>query len=340
MTFNVSFSIVARHHINSMRKMGIRVIEFDLSQMNTIYWQTRPAVFVHPLFHLFYLQKNNDISRFLKIKERTSMLVGLDVADSDQISYTAVKFANNFDCIVLPSEHAKRTYLSSGVNTKIVVVPHGVSDIFLQDETPEYSRLLDLMTKIRSSSKVVFGTMVRHSEYRKGLDLVTSFFEEIKKHIPNSSLVVLSSSYAPKSNEPNIFYVTEYLNESDLVFFYDNIDIFLMFSRGGGFEIPALESISRLTPVIAAKGWSWDEYLPEYCLVDSHRCKYVLPKNPIHIGGGVEIEIDKAVDKALDMINNLDDYKARLMQYRESVIKTKYNWDAVTSRLVNSVLGV
>jgi intein/homing endonuclease/glycosyltransferase involved in cell wall biosynthesis len=101
-----------------------------------------------------------------------------------------------------------------------------------------------------------------------------------------------------------------------------------------------LEAIARLVPTIAARGGSWEDYLPPWALVESRQCPYVLKDNPIHDGRGVEVIVEKAVDKAHVILDNLDEYRARLAEWRERVLKQRFEWSVIAKRLYSIIRDV
>lgn len=338
--FQCSFNYVAQQHIKNLRKLGFRVIEFDVDLLPTFFFQTYPIVLVHPLFHNLYLYNYPDKQKFDALKKRVNSIIGFDVADSTKISQLAVDFANEHDLIILPSEWAKRVYASSGVTTKMRVIPHGVDDLFLTVTNYKSSVLFPHIIQLKEEGRIILLSIIRHSSYRKGYDLIVDFFKKFKKDYNNSTLLLLSSLRPEGFSEPDVINIANGVSTLDLISIYDIADLYLMFSRGGGFEIPALESISRRVPVLAAKGGAWEEFLPDFCLVDSHTCDYVLKDNIVHIGQGVEISIDKAIDRAHEILSNKDDYRAVLDEYVNSVVAKHYTWEVIAKKIAETLTEI
>jgi hypothetical protein len=55
----------------------------------------------------------------------------------------------------------------------------------------------------------------------------------------------------------------------------------------------------------------------------------VLPDNPIHTGTGVEMDVEKAVDRLHTILDNMDDYKARVAEYVDTRIRNEFTWSRV-----------
>jgi len=101
-----------------------------------------------------------------------------------------------------------------------------------------------------------------------------------------------------------------------------------------------LEALSRGTIVLAADKGSWVDYMPEWGLVDSRPCPYVLKDNPLHDGRGHEVIVEKAVDKAHHILDNLDDYKAKVMEHARKKLMPVFNWETVGKQLLNIYMSI
>ena len=132
--------------------------------------------------------------------------------------------------------------------------------------------------------------------------------------------------------------VSGWLTESQKMELYDLSDIYTLFTRGGGFEMNGLEAVARGLVTLAPKGGAWDDYLPSFSLLPSRKCRYVLKDNPIHVGGGVEVVVDRAVDKALEILDNLEEYKAKVREHVEKNVKNKFTWAKVASALEEVII--
>jgi len=79
-------------------------------------------------------------------------------------------------------------------------------------------------------------------------------------------------------------------------------------------------------------------FLPELkdLLVNSCDFPTVLPGNPIHIGKGVQMCTNKAIDKILEVIDKLDEYKAKIEENYNFWLKN-FSYNAVKKQLLNAV---
>ena len=57
-------------------------------------------------------------------------------------------------------------------------------------------------------------------------------------------------------------------------------------------------------------------------------------RNPVHVGEGFEICVRDAVDKLEDVLDNLEEYKARFWELHYEVLR-KYSWSAIGVQLLN-----
>jgi glycosyltransferase involved in cell wall biosynthesis len=120
----------------------------------------------------------------------------------------------------------------------------------------------------------------------------------------------------------------------------DVCDIFLLGSRGGGFEHPPLLALARGEVALGAKGGAWEDYLPDWALVSSHASDIVLKDNPIHNGRGVEMDVDACVSKLHTILDNLDEYRARVRQHVYTVVRERFTWGRIGEQLRDIVFNV
>jgi len=63
----------------------------------------------------------------------------------------------------------------------------------------------------------------------------------------------------------------------------------------------------------------------------------VFEGNAIHVGYGYTVDVEKAVDRVCEVLDNLDEYKARAREYAVEVLSKKYTWDRVGELLWDAV---
>lgn len=322
----VSFTLVAQQHLAVLRKR-LRVEEVDELAFPHIFPHSRPVVVVHPYFYCM-VRASRFISRKLHYY---GALIGVDVADSDHISNLAVSMTHYAYCMVVPSSFAKKVYERSGVTVPIHVVPHGLPHSWYEQPNTAGNYFKDLL-KLKHEKKLkLILFFLWHSPYRKGWDLVIEWYKRLKSERKDVVLVLKTgTANGPEAQEARrlgCIHVYGWLTEAQKMELYDLADLYPLFSRGGGFEMNGLEALARLVPTLAARGGSWEDYMPDWLLVDSKPCPRVLRDNPIHDGKGVEIDIEKAVDKAHTILDNLDDHKAKLAEWREKRLKHTFTWE-------------
>ena len=335
MWHKVSFTLIAERHVEELRKY-FRLYTIDELAFPNIYPATKPLVILHPFFYVI-VRASKRIERLLA---RIRGIIGIDVADSDKISNLAVSLTHYAECMVVPSDWARQAYVSSGCKVPVRVVPHGLDPSYFAppSEIQSFKDLLDLKRHRKMKYMLFF---CWHSEYRKGLDLVLKAYEQIRRERKD---LVLVAKFMSGNGEPHRrirhlggIIVAGWLSEEQKLELYDLCDIYLLFSRGGGFEINGLEAIARGNVVVAADRGPWTEYLPGFCLVPSRPCPWVLKDNPIHCGRGVEVIVDKAVDRILEIADNLDDYKARVREHVAKNVRNRFTWEMAGKRLADIV---
>lgn len=332
----VSFSVIAKKHCEQLRKY-FRLYEMDELALPYIEAATKPLLILQPYF--YPLQKYE--SRLARKRHYFNGLIGIDVADSTHITPYAVSLTEYADALIVPSNFAKRVYEGSGVKKPVHVVPHGVDESWIDappSKPSKFKHISDLKEKL--GCKLLLSFIV-HSEYRKGLDILLEIYRRLYGERRDVALVIKTMHGAGYISKPIDYKMdgldlylewrvsSEWFSEGELMELIDICDVFLLTSRGGGFEHPALQALSRGLPVIAAKGGAWDDYLPEWSLVESVRSGRVLENNPIHDGYGVEMVLEKAVDKTIDVLDNLEEYKVRVKDYVDTHVRNELTWGAI-----------
>jgi len=331
----VSFSLIAERHVEELRKY-FRLYAIDELALSGLYPATNPLLILHPFFY----PMTKYAKRLQRLLARVRGIIGIDVADSDRISNLAVSMTHYAEAMIVPSSWARDSYVRSGVRVPVHILPHGVESSWFTSpfQLTIFKKLYDMK---KEKGLVYLLHFCWHSPYRKGLDLVLRTYEILRKERKD---VILIAKFMSPDGEPHRIIrrlggiiISGWLSEDQKRELYDISDIYLLFSRGGGFELNGLEAIVRNNVVIAGNEGSWVDYLPDFCLVETRVCPYVLKDNAIHVGKGREIIIDKAIDKICEIADNLDDYKAKIREHVNKNIRDEYTWEAVGRRLAGII---
>jgi len=328
----VSFSLIAKKHIEHLKRY-YRLYEIDELSFHTIDVFTSPICLIHPYFFIITRHPQIFFNRLSKFR----LIIGIDVADSNRIGKHAVELCELAHAMIVPSNFARNAYITSGVRIPVHVVPHGISQTYFRNPRIPRQSILHKLYKLKHDKGYIYTLFfLWHSDYRKGADLVYAVMKEIQKIHHNVILIVKSGGIHPQLSQLKSYFICKWLTEDELVDLYDLCDIYLLFSRGGGFELNGLEALARNEIVIATKGGAWDDYLPDFLLIPPKRYVKVFPDaNPItsiHCGLGPELDVEKAIDKLHSIINNLDDYKAKVKEYWDK-IKNDFTWEAVAKKI-------
>jgi len=251
---------------------------------------------------------------------KSKWAMGVDVADSDRMSQSAIERTRGFDLLVVPSKWAKHSWERSGYKGRIEVLHHGFPSEWLTHPNLPVAQIDQLLPRPR----ILFFCV--HSPFRKGLDL----FERILTRVSAEGYAFSTIVKGIQPERIKAFAVKGMVGWSQIRALYDTADILLMPSRGGSFELNGLEALARGLVVIAAEGGAWCEYMEGYgVLIRSVANPVVLPTSEFHKGRGVEMDVEEAVDKLCDVFNNLDEYKARVAEFPRG----EWTWDATRLRL-------
>lgn len=359
---NVSFSLIARKHIEYLKRMGfIDIFELDELAFPGFRPHIRYMAVLHPHIYIWgkvlshYSNKVDDrlrnkvmsyLERFRSLYEG---LIAIDVCDSDRISGYAVELLNNADRVAVPSSYCVNVLRSSGVKVPIYRIPHGVDPEWYSTSSFWGARPIRYMNpalaelylyKARRAKKLLL-FWLWHSPGRKGWPEVRQVYERLVKE-RRDVVLVLKTVYP---NMPEFYEVMHlgaiqiygWLSEYEKMELYDLADITLMFSRGGGFELSALESLARGVPVIASNIGSWVDYIPDFLLVRAGERVKVFENNAIHVGYGYKVDAVDAVDKIHDILERYEDYRARVEEWREKVLYNEYRWDLIAKKLLEII---
>ena len=354
----VSFTLVARKHLEYLRRLGYAsVYELDELMVPAFTPSTRYSLVLHPGFFIMFrvLESRKDIwGRFREDYYQWwrgfyDQVIGIDVCDSDAYTDYAVSIANRFDKFVVPSSFCVEVARRSGVKARVYRLPHGVDPEWytapnVWEITPRQRLSPSLVQlylyKMKRGRKFILFFLI-HSGERKGWPEVYEVYTRLARERKDVVLVL-------KTAFPNIpeyqqvmqygaLQVYEWLSDYEKMALFDMVDVTLMFSRGGGFEMVALESLARGVPVLTSDYGSWTEYVPPFLQVRRGRRVQPLPGNAFHGGYGYAVDVEDALNKLHVILDNLDEYRARVLEWRERVLSKEYRWDVIARRLVEIV---
>jgi glycosyltransferase involved in cell wall biosynthesis len=361
-TPTTSFTIVAEKHIEYMRKLGLARV--DKLSMNAFPWfkpTSRYVAVLHP--HLFIWTKAvlhferalpNDRKHILKnavreLRSRYEKIVGVYVCDTDALSREAVNVLNEADVLVVPSEFCVEVYRRYGVSKPIYRVPHGVDPEWYTAPNVWSGGAVAVITPVlvqlyqykqRTGRKLLLWWFW-HSWLRKGGPWVKAVYEKLAKKRSDVKLVV--KTHAPEVRKLNellplgVVQIYGWLRDVEKMALYDLSDATLMFSVGGAFELNGLESLARGVPAVAVDWGPWTEYTPPFLRVKPGERVRPLPDNNVHIGYGYAVDVEDAVAKVEDVLDNYYEYKARVDEWRRKVLYPQYRWDVVAKQLVSVI---
>jgi len=266
-------------------------------------------------------------------------IIACEIAEGDRMSKKAVRCINKADMLIVPSMWVKESYLASGLKIPVEIVPHGFPDEWLTKPKKRISNMMLRLMRSKSDRRCLWFYI--HSWWRKGGNLVVKVMKEIQKLFDDVWLGVKVGIRAPplpdEINEVKHDVIAGFYSELQLVDIYDTHDVLLMFSRGGSFEINALEAVSRGLVVLYPEKSCVAEYMGDYGVaVKSTKRVRAMPDDEFHIGYAYEIDVDDAITKLKDVLENLDEYKARAEEFPIGL----WTWRSVGEKFVKAVRKV
>ena len=338
---NDSFHIVASNHIKYLRREyktrgeHIEIEEIDWPKLENMVWNEKRNILIHPFLYPFISPESftQNLKSFAKLLGTKNKIGGFDVADSNRISSLAVYIINKIDLMIVPSNFAKDAYIKSGVTIPVEVLPHGIPDEFLNDDPIGTNNDdIAILQKLKEKGNILVLYFLTHSSHRKGADLVKEVMKRVQSKFGNVHLVVKGGNLSYFSGI-GITYINSWLDNNDLRLLYDVCDVCISPSRGGGFELNALEAISRGLPTLVTSGCCFTDLIDYFIPIKlSSRVTQPLPGNCIHIGYGCEVDINDFDEKLTDVINRLGYWKY-IFNNRAIEIREKYSWRKTAKRL-------
>jgi len=356
----VSFTLIAQKHIEYLRKInGLKVYELDELLLPTFVPVSKKKVVIHPAIFIMHrvIQSRTDyFGRFRKDyydwwRKNWDELIGIDVCDSDRLSQFAVDLLNLTDKVITHSSLCVDVYKKSGVKKKIYLLPHGVDPEWYElpntwEIVPAAKASPSLMNiylyKIRKNKKILL-YWLWHSADRKGWNEVRETYRRLRKERNDIVLVIKSGAPNPVEYQQvmdlGAINLYGWLSDYEKIMLYDLADIVLNFSRGGGFEHCCLEALARGVPCVANEWGSWTDYVPEFLRIKKGRRVKPLPNNIVHVGYGYTVVVDHAVEKINDILDNYEEYKKKLEEYRVKTLSKTFRWDIIAWKLYNIVFS-
>ena len=266
-------------------------------------------------------------------------LVGFDVADTDRISDALVDCINEFfSHVIVPTNYSRHVYRKCGVKAKLHVLPHGINPANCNVKI-QWDKLHDTLKKLislRTKGYKYVLYFLWHSPIRKGLDLVIDAMCKVQKENPKIILVTKTNWFPIwkplRDHGIKHICINAWLDDYNLSALYKLVDCLIVPSRGGGFELNALEGVAHGTPTIAHDKGCFADY-KQYLITCKAKkgCKPLL-SFVLHTGYGFDIDTDELACKILEVCNNVEYYKQVYKRYALEV-QVKYNWDAIGRKL-------
>lgn len=325
----VSFTYIAKKHIEQLSRYTL-IRELDVDFLTPSMIPDHATLAIHPLLYPFFRGGSPDLKAFEAVASKADKLIAFDTADSDKLSPEAIRLVNMTDLLIVPSTFAKTAYHESGATTKIEIVPHGISREFLYPAKSVTSPTLQALERTKLEKNLIYVLFdLRHSGFRKGADLVFAAMKRVQQKLPHVTLLIKRlpgiDPYLHMLKTLKHIEVAKELPEREYRELFDIVDIAVFPSRGGGFELQALEAISRGVPTLVPKAGCFLDYIEYAIPVEVADRVKVLEGNPIHIGMGWEASIDDLTLKLLEVIDHLEEFK-QTFEKRAQKVREKYNW--------------
>ncbi len=340
MNKKISFSLISKQHIKYLSRK-VKVHEIDEVVIDGLVWTKKRRVLLHPILYVtigdrpeLFSERVRRLKALQKVAER---LGGFETCDSDAISKIATYVLNQFDLVIVPSNFAKNVLKKCEVVTSVEVLPHGIPEEFMRIGNPIKSEnILPVLELKEKHNAILVLFFLMHSGFRKGADLVYRVMKQVQEKYKNVYLVVkrgdIIDPYLIPLRSLKTIEITGFLTVEELRQLYDTCDILLCPSRGGGFEMNALEGISRGLPTLVPNAGCFLDYIQYAIPLPIAKKVKVFNDNPIHVGYGWEVSIEDFYSKVCDVIEHLSEYKEKFAK-RKYEVRQKYSWKHICDKL-------
>ena len=339
----VSFTNIAEKHVVQLRKcMTVETLEIKHTYLVHKHY---PIIATHPVFWAFTHPSPTVLDLRLKqlehVYKHCDALIGFDVADSDRIAQFCADLLNEYyDCVIVPSNASREAYIRSGVSIPVHVIPHGIDDRLI-NANPSLEHVYNFDLRLAFDYKCNKGYkyvlfFLWHSGYRKGADIVAQAMQIVQKERNDVLLLLklgeLADPYLRMFRNVKHIAIKGWLSHNELAFLYQLADVVVCPSRGGGFELNALEALAFGKPTIAHAHGCFADYAQWLITCKASYCHTVIPHNHIHIGGGWQILPNDLASKIMHVFDNYDKIADRYSKIAPQV-RQQYNWQRIGKQL-------
>ncbi len=196
------------------------------------------------------------------VKQHSTRIIGL-ACETDRVPDSWVQHCNDFDLVVVPSRYCLNSLKSSGVETPIMIAPHGLE--------PEYA---PMRPKSRSSRFIFYNVVNSHMPERKSLlELLRAFKRafadrpdvvlRIRSELSPSVVAILDAAEIADDDQQVQIIEQSDLPTADFAAYYSEVHCTVHPSRAEGFGLIPLQSIACETPIIAPCATGMADYLDE-----------------------------------------------------------------------------
>ncbi len=257
------------------------------------------------------------------------------VCDADIVPIETIDICNRvFDLVVVPSRFCQTTFIKSGLTTDTLIIPHGVSDAF-QNQNLTLPRIFTFYN--------VYSQM---RPYRKGEEELIYAFVKAFDLDPKVQLLLrtqlgndLDTLLDELSAKSVVKVIEDELLESEYVKQFNQVHCVVHPSKAEGFGMIPLQALACGTPVIAPKITGLADYL------SSNNALLLNPKGKVaalgdagEMSGGKYhgIDQDHLVKCLQEMHQNWKREKQKATQCA-SIIQQKYHWGEVIKPLIDVI---
>lgn len=250
--FFISFKVLSVLFSSLFRENGVR--DYDAVHAHTLYADGIPA-YIFSLIRrkkLVITIRNTDINLGFKFFKQYKWLVRKVLSYSNRIIFISPAHIIKF-----------RTYFGDEFDSKIVLIPNGIEDIYIENTLNSKDNNFNL--------GLVKGLYIGSFDKNKNIESTILAFDKACSGM-NWTLNIVGGNYADytgiyKELSPRLLSKVNFIERTEdfnlLLEYYDQSNIFVMPSFKETFGLVYLEAISRCVPVVYSSGQGIDGMFKE-----------------------------------------------------------------------------
>lgn len=213
------------------------------------------------------------LSGLLRLGRPEGKLVGIAVWEADRLPAAVAQILSELDLVIVPSEHSARAFQVSGLDTKLVVIPHAfdVERVWTRptpDEQPEPGPFTFYTIASPILRKNLEGLIAAYYEaFDSSFDVRLGIKANVRKQLIQEieERAMVRSGRTSREGLPPVRWFTQRWETSRMRDFHLACHCWVSATRGEGFDLPLAEALLCGNHVITPAWGASVELTPGVC---------------------------------------------------------------------------